>query len=498
MWWFVLFACSDPAPPGASNDADGDGWSAPEDCDDGHPRVHPGAEETWYDGVDQDCDGADDFDQDGDGDRLLAAGGSDCDDVDPSVTGLDSDADGVSTCDGDCDDDDDRAVPGGPAVCGDGVDSDCDGVPDCQMSGERDVLTGSVAVIDSGGRSFGAVLATADLDGDGADELLAGGVYLPAVSWWRGPLAGDLTLDDGIELGAPTGALAVHDLDGDGALDLYLEGGSPQSLAFWGPVRPDDGGEVFAWGGSWHVAAGDVTGDGRADLVRAGDMLLGVHSGPDFTDVSGWASLEPGAGWVLDGGVKVHDTDADGVDDILATMDGSVWLIAGPVAPGRGTVVDRGEQIVPRDAVESLVTLDADGDGRADVVGQAYLGPFRVYTAPFDGVQVAAATLPELDAPNQDLIPAAVGDLDDDGFDDFAVGHDTLLSPASVVTVFHGPLVGDTPRITRFVADHHKLRGITAGDLTGDGADDLVLALDDDTRPGWRGLFIVPGEPSGW
>lgn len=40
------------------------------DCDDTDPTVHVGAEEVWYDGIDQDCDRVDDYDQDGDGDRI--------------------------------------------------------------------------------------------------------------------------------------------------------------------------------------------------------------------------------------------------------------------------------------------------------------------------------------------------------------------------------------------------------------------------------------------
>ena len=41
-------------------DLDGDGYDGSgleaTDCDDTDPAVHPGASETWYDGVDQDCD----------------------------------------------------------------------------------------------------------------------------------------------------------------------------------------------------------------------------------------------------------------------------------------------------------------------------------------------------------------------------------------------------------------------------------------------------------
>lgn len=51
-----------------------------QDCNDSDPQIHPRAEEIWYDGIDQNCDGQDDFDQDGDGYRSDKHGGDDCND----------------------------------------------------------------------------------------------------------------------------------------------------------------------------------------------------------------------------------------------------------------------------------------------------------------------------------------------------------------------------------------------------------------------------------
>ena len=62
-------------------DADGDLVGDCEgDCDDTDATIYPGATDTWYDGVDSDCDGNDD-DQDGDGLGLS----EDCDDTDATV-----------------------------------------------------------------------------------------------------------------------------------------------------------------------------------------------------------------------------------------------------------------------------------------------------------------------------------------------------------------------------------------------------------------------------
>jgi hypothetical protein len=135
----------------ASADLDGDGYSEAEgDCDDTDPWVHPEAADFWYDGVDGDCDGANDFDQDADGYEAIGYGGDDCVDTNPDIhpgetevidgidqdcddtldeetSIFDDDGDGFSEDDGDCDDTDASICPGCPEVNDDGIDQDCDG-----------------------------------------------------------------------------------------------------------------------------------------------------------------------------------------------------------------------------------------------------------------------------------------------------------------------------------------------------------------------------------
>ena len=75
------------------------------DCDDNDASIYPGASETPYDGIDQDCGGANLTDFDEDEYVAVAAAGDDCNDDDASIH------------------------PGASDVC-DGVDNNCDGQVD--------------------------------------------------------------------------------------------------------------------------------------------------------------------------------------------------------------------------------------------------------------------------------------------------------------------------------------------------------------------------------
>jgi hypothetical protein len=174
---------------GEGTDQDRDGYLASVDCDDADASVHPGAEEVWYDGVDQDCDDSDD---DQDGDTYPAS--TDCDDTDPSVhptagevpdDGIDQDCDGSDSTGGgsatdgdgdgyldtvDCDDADAAVNPGADDVPDDGIDQDCDGSDAAGGVGDDADGDGYKASVDRDETDPAIHPGAVDTAGDGIDQ----------------------------------------------------------------------------------------------------------------------------------------------------------------------------------------------------------------------------------------------------------------------------------------------------------------------------------------
>ncbi len=317
---------------GPVDDADADGFLARVDCDDADASVHPGAEETWYDGIDQDCDGADD-DQDADGYALA----NDCDDTDATV------------------------YPGAGEVPQDGVDQDCDG---------RDASGG-------GGGGGGGGGDEADVDGDGWASEAYGGPDCDDADASRNPAAEETRGDgtdsdcDGADFGSAglvVGELVITEImydpdavsDGDGEwFEVYVD--TDTSVNLRDLLVSDDAAfaaadiftvedDVVAAPGERLVfaasGAGSVNGGISADYDYAGggvslnnsgdDLYLGVRSGSRVTtiDVVAYDEL---AGWPLAKGFSIELEDAS----VGASANDSAgkWCLATRVA---GSTTDKG------------------------------------------------------------------------------------------------------------------------------------------------------------
>ena len=367
--------------------------------------------------------------------------------------------------------------------------------------------------------SLGLSLAGAgDLDGDGYDDVVVGayldgsaGTQAGAAYVWFGSATGvvvaseqELTALDG----SPSDFLGTDvdgagDVDGDGFADLLV--GAPGSDAaaldagvayvFYGSASGMDAAthdvvhaaasaSAEAYLGRVVTAAGDLDGDGHDDI------LLAAYLDDEAATDAGSASVFYGSSEGVDAGSE----------DRLLASDGAAEDYLGAGAAGGG---------------------DLDGDGYDDLVlGALYdddsgtdSGSVYVFYGSAGGVDPASEQkILASDGAASDWFGyhvALAGDLDGDGHDDLAVsatGDDDLAPSAGAAYVYLGSTTGvatgTEQKLTApdgAAADHlgHGLSG--AGDVDGDGLDDLILGayLDDDGGSASGSAYVFFGAATG-
>jgi hypothetical protein len=183
--------------------------------------------------------------------------------------------------------------------------------------------------------SGGVTVATGDGTLDGVDDIVvgAGAGGAPRVVVFDGATGAEIVsffaYDDSLRSGVFVG---VGDVTGDGRADIVTgagPGGGPHVAVFdWATTKLVDSFFAFdpTFRGGVTVRAGDVNGDGFADIVAGagpgGGPAVSVFSGKDLSVLQSFFAGDPAdTGGVF---VGVADLNGDGLADLVFGIKGSV------------------------------------------------------------------------------------------------------------------------------------------------------------------------------
>ncbi len=242
----------------------------------------------------------------------------------------------------------------------------------------------------------------------------------------------------------------------------------------------------------------DVNGDGYGDVVGASPdsrvfLFLGASTGLGETPAAMVSPPSPAPGFGQ--AIAAGDVNGDGYADVAVTAPmadggaGRVFVFAGRPSGFGATLIAVLVSPAPVGGLfgaSTAVAGDVDGDGYGDLLvgapgaagaGRVYL--FRGGASGLEETPGAVLTGPDGAGSRFGASVAGAGDVDADGFADVIVGADGVGSDAGRVFVFHGshsPLA-TTPRAELRSAEGGRFGASVAGigDVDGDGYPDLAV-----------------------
>jgi enediyne biosynthesis protein E4 len=373
---------------------------------------------------------------------------------------------------------------------------------------------------------WGVTAMWADLDNDGFPDLVIGNAGDENLVFRnKGDGTFERMANTGLEGGKFTIGLAALDIDGDGLPDVYIGN----------YLETDSRRESLAPGTSF-MTPDEYEGQDNQMLRNLGGWKFA-----DVTDASG--TRDPGSKTI---GAVALDYDGDGRTDLYVANDqwrntlfhnegGGVFRDVsdetGTGYPEEGSATAFGRRT--RSGM-GLVATDLDGDGRPDLYVTNYANEPNTLYRNVEGTVFAESEREAFGGDHDPVLPlskwgVAALDFDNDGRDDLAVSSGQILSRFFTVVgqwfnpkarnfavgeksyaqrqfLFHNESAPGAMKFRDVSAESGDLgrlcvvgRGLSAGDLDGDGREDLVFNPIDapaivlrNAAPGGNALEILP------
>lgn len=296
---------------------------------------------------------------------------------------------------------------------------------------------------------------------------------------------------------------AAGDLDGDGFADLLAASASGGGL-YWYRYPHWTKHRIAEGSFTTDMAVADVDGDGFLDVVipRHDGLFWFRNPRAEGQDPAGpWTATNIGAEGANMHDVEVADLDGDGEVEIVTRHQSGFGKLMGNAIHlwKRRSGGAWSHRQFPCPHGEGLKLADVDGDGRPDVVigGRWYENPGDVLGGDWrehlyvDAQRFAACW-------TKGDVVAQAGDLDGDG------RLEIVLSPAEGsghLSWFQAPADPRSPGWTEHVLDPQldHAHGLALGDMDGDGQLDIVVAkMHQATPPQEIAVYRNGGRAESW
>lgn len=354
---------------------------------------------------------------------------------------------------------------------------------------------------------FGNAFASTDFNADGYSDIFVGSYGLDKVFMFQNKPTGtesipDLVIEKNDIYYFSFQMDANGDFNGDGFDDILA--GSYETadplLLFWGGVNMDTHEDVsFAGGTHPHLYVryvGDVNGDGYDDFIGLDDAnqahLVYGGKGPSYQTLA-LSDADYSKFYLINSG----DINGDGFNDfILSTIDSEIdsFLVFYGGRSISGEPDRRLGNFYNSMYYDYTACLDINGDGYDDLIHMFYESYYkqtwiRIYLGGGDGLIYFNRINPQDFGAYTDIIALKqAGDVNNDGFEDCLIRLSD--SENSRWAVLFGNATGEDFKFDLLPDELVPTEFGYAGDLTGDGIDDLEIL---DARTHENRISVFPG-----